>query len=211
MIPPVLPLNRRVPAHSVSSGVKPVDDATDAGIVVRAGTRDYPRTVPAYTIRTPSPGGQCNAQATGLPAFFLGSRQARNPVRAGGVNHLWKWEPKGLEPCQSKSFFSPLRPVPVLRPAVTPWANKPRAVRPSAPVPASSPATGCSKERPSVRQAMSLTASSTPDAVTSGYHGRTERASKHLRSQPCASGRAVFLRAGPGASRSLLRKPDHVR
>ncbi|MFK7879775.1 hypothetical protein [Roseobacter sp.] len=74
MIGALLPasmLNRRALAHRREVRLQTLENSTQTGIVESAETRDYPRIVSAYTIRTPSPGGQCIATTVKLPAFFL--------------------------------------------------------------------------------------------------------------------------------------------
>lgn len=166
MILPVLAAKWRSPAHFYKSRSKVVENSTNASIVVNAATREYPRTVSVYTIRTPSPGGQHGAHSSLLPAFFSKASVTWNKTGAPDVCRVLKVSTRGFGPCQLKRSFSRSRPVQDLRHVATPWVNRPQVARPSEPAQPSSQVTAPLRALPLVRAPMWPTASSTPASVT---------------------------------------------
>ncbi len=143
--------NRRQMAHSHRCGFKRVDSSTPASNGARVGTREYPRSVSAYTIRTPSPGGQYGGYTPKLPAFFLGWW---GPSEQTGSTHVLQVSAvnlKGRRSCLSKSYFLHWEPVQALLHAARHWVSKRSAEQPSARAHLCLPAAACSAARPSVQ------------------------------------------------------------
>lgn len=162
MISPEFPLNWQGLAHGRDSRSKTLDNSTNASIVVCAATREYPRTVSVYTIRTPSPGGQCDMSLSSLPAFFMDSSPAWNKRGAPCVGRVSAVTLRGHEPCQLNRSFLRLPPARGLPPVAKRLASRRLAARPSARAPQLSPVAVLCAGRPSARAPMWPTARSTP-------------------------------------------------
>ena len=170
MILPTGSVNGRDMAHSVRRGLSALSDSTTARTGGLSAASEYPRSAAVYKLRTPSPGGQCGAKRPILSAFFTREAGYHNPVlrepeQRSGV-YLSEREIKGAQSCPSERSFFPLRPARRLQPVVRAWATRQSAVAQSAQVRRLSPATARCRVRPSVPQAISLTASSTRASVT---------------------------------------------
>ncbi len=157
---------RRGLAHCGANRSKSMDNSTNASIVSYAATREYPRTVSVYTIRTPSPGGQHGVSLPLLPTFFLIGASAREQGGAPDVCRVSAAKSEGHEQCQLETLSLHSPPARVLPRAATHWASRLRAARPSARARLSSPATAHCRARPSEPRATWPSASFIPAAVT---------------------------------------------
>lgn len=166
MISPEFPLNWQSLAHGRDSRSKTLENSTSASIVVDTATREYPRTVSVYTIRTPSPGGQCDMFLSSLPAFFMGRSPAWNKRGAPCVCRVFAVTLRGHEPCQLNRSFSRLPPVRGLLLAAKHLASRRLVARPSARAPQLSPVAVRCAGRPSAQAPMWPTARSTPASAT---------------------------------------------
>ncbi len=166
MFSPEIGRYRRSMAHKGALAGKGLDYSTHAGIVNSAVTREYPRTVSVYTIRTPSPGGQCDALASSLPAFFLGHDMVTEPGFQRRVPFADVLRSRGNRRCRSKVSYSLQPPVRASQPVVIHLANKLLVGRPLAPALQLSPAAARCRGQRSVLRAMLPTVSFTPANVT---------------------------------------------
>lgn len=177
---------RRALAYCGVAAAKRLGNSTSASIVTCAATREYPRIVSVYTIRTPSPGGQYDAVAYLLPAFFLAERRVQEQRGTSGVNRMSAAKRKGQNPCPLETSFLRLPPVRVSPHVVTRWVNRRQVARPSAQARPLLPAMALSKALPSVPRVTWPIASSTrvgatdPTPITSDTFSNAARA-RHVR------------------------------
>ena len=150
---------RRRLAHAAVFTENCLAASTNAGIVKNAGVSEYPRTAPAYYIRTPSPDGQSDAVRSRLPVFSFGNQNA-----AGAFDK--SRNEKGLIRCLQGNLHWYWQLAQGLRPVVKPWANKLLAARPSARVLRLSRTTVSQKAPQSARRATWHTASFIRPTVT---------------------------------------------